>query len=109
MIQLALKIPSFNEPVPTPSGLRPEFTNLTSFINPLLVIVFYVAGFLAFYFLIWGAFQYIVASGDKEQLQKARTRITWAILGLSFIFLAYFVAQYASEIFAPGVGGSPFK
>lgn len=107
---LALKLPGpsgSSYDIPGPSGLKPEFTNLASFISPLLTIAFYIAAFLSFYFLVWGAFAYIMAQGNKENLAKARARITFAIIGLLVVLLAYFIAQYAGEVFTPK-GGLPF-
>lgn len=107
-IQLALKLPGGNE-IPQPKELTDKgFVDLASFISPLLNIVFYIAVFLAFYFLVWGAFQYILASGHKEELAKARARITWALVGLLIVFLAYFIAKFGAEIFPPTQGGLPF-
>lgn len=108
---LALTLPGpsgSNYIIPAPSGLKPEFTNLSSVISPLLTIAFYIAAFLAFYFLIWGAFAYIMAQGNKENLAKARARISFALIGLIVILMAYFIAKYAGEIFAPDKGGLPF-
>jgi len=70
MNKVALTLPGGNT-IPAPSGLNPEFVDLASFLSPLLNIVFYIAVFLAFYFLVWGAFQYILAGGKKEELAKA--------------------------------------
>ncbi len=86
-----------------------RFPNLASLLSPLLEIVFFVAAFLAFFYLIWGAFNYIMAQGQKENLAKARAKITWAIIGLMVVLLAFFIATYASEIFKPEIGGTPFK
>ena len=105
-MKIALTLPG-NSPLPAPSGLKPEFVDLASFISPLLNLTFYLATFLAFYWLIWGSFQYMLAKGDKEGLAKARARITWALIGLMIIFAAYFIAKYASEIFPPIRGGLP--
>lgn len=107
MNKLALTIPGFS-PIPTPAGLKSEFTNLASLVSPALNIVFYVAAFVAFYYLMWGAFQYILAAGKKEDLAKARTRISWALIGLIVTFAAFIIARFASEIFPPTKGGLPF-
>lgn len=100
---LALKLPG-GEIIDNPAG----FPNLASLIQPLLSIFFYIAAFLAFIWLVWGAFAYIMARGEKEGLAKARARITWAIIGLIIVLMAYFIAQYAGEIFTPDKGGLPF-
>lgn len=107
MNKLALTIPGFS-PIPAPSGLKPEFVDLGSFLSPLLNIAFFLVVFMAFYWLVWGAWQYIVSGGNKESLAKARARIRWALVGLLVVFMAYFIAKYAGEIFAPGKGGVPF-
>lgn len=110
-MKIALKLPggyTINPPadLKTPSGGK--FTDLASLISPALEIIFYVATFLAFYYLIWGAIMYLLAKGEKEGLAKARAKITWALVGLIVIFLAFMVAKYASVVFTPDKGGLPF-
>lgn len=84
-----------------------QFKSLGDVLSGLLNILLFIAVFLTFYWLIWGTFQYILAQGEKEKLARARERIKWAIIGLTVVFLAYFVAKFASEIF-PAKGGVPF-
>lgn len=107
MNKLALTLPGFS-PIPAPSGLNPEFVDLASIVSSLLQIVLFIAIFLAFYFLIWGAYAYILSSGKKEELGRARARITWALVGLLVVLMAFFLAKFASEIFPPTKGGLPF-
>ena len=104
MKNLALNLPGGE----TINNSASWFPDLASLISPLLRITFYIAAFLAFYFLIWGAYQYILASGNKENLAKARARITWALIGLMVVLMAYFIAVYASSVFPPNKGGVPF-
>ncbi len=87
-----------------------KFDTLGDVLSGLLVVLFYVAIFIAFYFLVWGALSYIFAMGQKENLAKARARITWALIGLMVIIMAYLVAGYVREILppAPGRGWVPF-
>lgn len=107
MNKLALQLPGFSSPMPPPLGLKPEFVDLGSVISGILNIAFFAAVFVSFYFLVWGAFAYLMAQGKKEDLAKARARITWALIGLAIILLAFFVAKFVSEIF-PAKGGMPF-
>ncbi len=106
-MKLALTLPG-SSPFPSPEGLKPEFTNVASFISPLLTIAFFIAAFLSFYFLVWGAFAYIMAQGDKEGIAKSKARITYAIIGLFVVMLAFFITKFAAEIFPPTQGGLPF-
>ncbi len=105
---LALTLPGQTQPIPTPSGLKPEFINLSSFVSVLVNITIYIMLFLTFFYLVWGAYQYILAGGKKEDLAKARSRITWALVGLMVIFLAYFITRFATEIFVKTGGQTPF-
>lgn len=85
----------------------PNLTNLADILSGLLNIAFYVAVFLTFFYLVWGAFQYLMAQGKKEELQKSTARITWALIGLVVVLMAYLVARFVGEIFTPK-GGLPF-
>ncbi len=83
------------------SPVAKKFTNLGDFISGLLNIALSIAVFLAFFWLVWGGFQYIAAGGDKQKLASARSRITWAIVGLLLTMVAFLVAQFAAEILPP--------
>lgn len=106
MNQLAQTIPGLEESLK--ANPVPQFKTLGDFLSGFLNIVFYIAVFLAFYWILWAAFQYILAKGNKESLARARSRITWALVGLIVIFVSYFIAKFASEIFPPTQGGLPF-
>lgn len=82
-------------------------TKLSTVISDLFLIVFYLAGFLAFFWLVWGAFQYIFAGGDKEKIGRARSRITWAIIGLFIVILAYSLTVLVFQILKPNITLAP--
>jgi len=48
-----------------------------------------VSGIISFIFLLVGGIQWILAGGDKEGTEKARKRITNALIGLAVVFSAY--------------------
>lgn len=106
MNKLALQLPGGNTISP-PADLKKDFVDLASLLSPVLNIIFYIAVFLTFYYLVWGAIAYIMAQGNKENLAKARSRITWALIGLMVTLLAFFIAKFVSENFTPK-GGLPF-
>lgn len=87
--------------------LAGRFNKLGDILSAFLQIIFYLAIFLAFAWLAWGAFQYLLAGGKKEELAKARARITWAIIGLIIILLSYTLTQFGAEILQYR-GGLPF-
>ena len=82
--------------------------DLGSVLTDLFSLIITFAFFLAFFWLVWGAFQYMSAGGNKEGIAKARARITWAIVGLILTVAAFLVAQFAEQIIQPK-GGSPLS
>lgn len=58
-------------------------------ISTIINIMLGGAGIIAFIFLLWGGLQWILAGGDKEGTEKARKKITSALIGLAIVFSAY--------------------
>ena len=77
-----------------------ELNNATFNLSPLVLSIFTNP-----YIILYGK---DIIQKKKEELAKARQRISWALVGLVIVFLAYFIAKYAGEIF-PAKGGSPFS
>lgn len=71
-------------------------------INNLLsniVGLFFAAGAIAFIIMfVWAAVQMILSGGDKEAISKARSKITWAIIGVVLMSLTYFILQLLEAI-----------
>lgn len=85
-----------------PSGSK--FSSVTTYtptgfaqsaINFLLV----AAGLVAFFWLLVGGVQWIMAGGDKEGTEKARKRITAALIGLAIVFSVFALVQILQGIF----------
>lgn len=75
------------------------FHSLADIFNGLANIVFFIAGFLMLFWFSWGVFQYIFSGGSKDGLAKARSRMTWAVVGFFITALAFAISQFASQIF----------
>lgn len=60
---------------------------LANVINWLLGIV----GALVMLALIWGGIKYIISVGDPKKVDEAKQVITWAIVGLAVILLAFVI------------------
>lgn len=79
---------------PAISGLKPS-SLVTGFVNVTLG----VAGIIAFFFLLVGGVQWILAGGDKEGTEKARKKITASLVGLAIVFSAYALLFILSALF----------
>ena len=65
------------------------------------VVLFYIVGFLSFFWFAWGVYEYLIAGGAKEGLAAARKRMTWAIIGFVLFIASFAVSQYAQTLFDP--------
>lgn len=62
-------------------------------------LILITAGLITFFFLLLGGIQWITAGGDKEGTEKARKKITAALIGLAIVFSAYAIAFLVKQIF----------
>mgnify|MGYP001577044543 CR=1 FL=1 len=70
---------------PATTGVR----DLKSLINAFIGIINLIQKFLvalSIFIIIWGTFRYLVASGDKERLTKARDVIVYGLLGIVIMY-----------------------
>jgi hypothetical protein len=69
--------------------------------NTLLVrvvdLVFIIAGMTAVLFVVIGGFRYIVSAGSDDQAKAGRKTITYALIGLVIIILAYTIVSVISN------------
>jgi uncharacterized membrane protein YjgN (DUF898 family) len=64
-------------------------TDFGSLLNAVLSFVMVIAALLVFLYLIWGGIEWITSGGDKGQTEKARNKITAAVIGLIILAASY--------------------
>ena len=82
-------------------------TLLADRVGRIINLVLSVFGVVFFGLIVFSGFQWMTAGGDKEQIAKARARITNALIGLLILSLAFFVARQIGIITGfrfPGTG-----
>jgi hypothetical protein len=75
------------------------FTNLGRLLSNALALIFFIAGLLAFFFIITGGIAWITAGGDVKAAQAARDRITAAVVGLLVVVAAYAITLILGQVF----------
>ncbi len=71
-----------NKDVPT---LLCVFSALQNIVNALL----FFAGFVALFFILYGGVKFLLAAGNPEKVDGAKKTITYAIIGLIVVILAF--------------------
>lgn len=56
--------------------------------------ILYIVATIAVLFLIIGGFQYITSAGNPDAIEKAKSTILYAIIGVIACLLAYAVVKY---------------
>jgi len=59
----------------------------------LFDLAYTVAGPLAIIFIIIGGFRYVMAAGNHQKADKAKSTVTHALIGLVVIFLSFLIVQ----------------
>lgn len=53
-----------------------------AYVSSLLSVIMVIAAILVLLYLVWGAIEWITSEGDKGKAEKARGKITSAIIGI---------------------------
>lgn len=80
-----------------------RFPNLSSVVSNFIPILFPIAGFILFIFLVWGGFDFLTSMGDPKKAEGAKNKITNALLGFVIIFAALIITQIIDKVFNLGV------
>lgn len=90
--------------IPHPSELGNLFegktadVGLTSAFSSIVEIIYIIAAVIFIFFLLWSALEFIYSRGDKEHIQSARGRLTWAIIGLVLLGLSFVLIRIIGTI-----------
>lgn len=76
-------------PNPGGSAQLDKIKNIGDLISAAIGVAFLVSFLLVFVMLIIGGIQWITSGGDKENTQKAKDRITHALIGVAIIAAAW--------------------
>ena len=72
---------------------------LSNILSVGIGLLFIISVLLCLTFIIWGGFDWMTAGGNKENIQKARHKLIWAIVGIFVVFLAFFIINVISDFF----------
>ena len=81
------------------TGPVTKFNNLADIINAVLGIVFPLALFALFVFLLWSGFDMVRNLGNPKLVESAKMRITNAIIGIILLAVSYWLSEIVIDIF----------
>ena len=83
-------------PIPIPMG---GIGTLGTIIRNGITIFIIIALVLAIIILIWAAIDWLSSGGDKQKVAAARMKVTYAVIGLVVVFLAFFIVNFIGFLF----------
>lgn len=92
------------------NGLSPSQGMLANVVKNILTLAFVVGAMFMMYNLFMGSFNWIMSTGEKEKVEKARKQIVNAIVGFIILMLVWFlffaITSNIFGIFEAGPNGS---
>lgn len=85
----------------TPPGSIPHggLTFLQKVFGNAYTIILLICIAVSLIYIVLAGMQWITSGGDKNKLEVARRRLTWAIVGLIIGFLSFFIVNVIGNIF----------
>lgn len=70
-----------------------RLTCLPIVLHNIVMFALIASGIVAVIFLIWAGVKFVTSGGDQKKIDAARKTITWAIIGLIIILMAFFIVS----------------
>lgn len=105
MNYLSQKLQFGGTPIEAPGGV-PTLSSDPASLNHIIgvgvnvFLVFLVL--LSLFYLVWGGFNWIQSAGDQKNLDGARNKIVFAVLGLILGFVSFVIVNIFTNIFGLG-------
>lgn len=83
-------------PAPLANFLKVDPTGrfaLSQYLSNLIVLIYSIAFVVLIFMFLWGAFDWLISGGEKEKVQAARDKLTYAFIGILLFAVAFAVIQ----------------
>ena len=79
--------------------------DLPSLIAQIVKMGLLLVGVIALAFIVYGGFRYITSRGDEREVEEAKNTITYAVIGIIVIGLAYAIISFVVAALGGGSTG----
>lgn len=87
-------------PINVPQNVPTESSqSLSSVLQLGFEILYLGAVLLTLFYLVWGGFDWISSEGNKQKLDQARQKVIFAVIGLTIVFLSFFIINVVQQFF----------
>lgn len=71
-----------------------KITDFGPFITSVIEVIMLIAAIATLVYLFWGGLEWITSGGDKAGTEKAKSKLSDAIIGLFIVFAAWAIFQF---------------
>ena len=71
-----------------------KFDNVNDIISSVTSVLFYIVGILAVVMIIYSGIRYVSSAGNAQTVTKAKSTLTYSIIGLVVAIMAYALVNY---------------
>lgn len=87
-------------PIQAPSQLPQGGENTLQRIIQIGVTLFFIVAIIfGLFYVIMGGMQWIMSRGDKQQLDQAKLKITYAVVGLIVVLSGFLIVNFVFNFF----------
>ena len=76
------------------AGGKDNNKNLTTVITDIVKTMLFIVGLLSVVIIIYSGILYIISAGNSSTVQKAKTTLTYAVVGLIVAILSYAIVSF---------------
>lgn len=80
-----------------------KFDNVASLFTTIIYVLIFVAGVVAIFFIVTAGIQMVTSGGDAKKLQAAGSRLTFAIIGLAVVVLAFIILGFVQKFLGSNI------
>lgn len=85
--------------------LIPINTTLADYVEKGISAIILAAALGTFIFLVYGGVEWIASGGDKDKIQKAKDKLTNAVIGLALVAAAWSIFLIVDYFLGIGITG----
>lgn len=86
------------EPPEAISNIGPGAIGLNNFLNKIVELIYLAATIIFVFMVLISGLQWLLSGGEKEGVAGAQKRLTWAIIGIAFLALAFVIIKILGNI-----------
>jgi hypothetical protein len=103
LLSLTIKLNGQDQKITAPSGVPTGGTDmLPKILQVGINIMFLIAILLSVIYFILGGISWITSQGDKQKIDSAKKKLTYAIIGLVIVFISFAIMHLVGGILGAG-------